>query len=166
MTQRLALLCDELEDAKSVVRELHARGYTDENIYVITRQDITMDELPEADPRQYSDVVSALKRGAGVGGTMGLFAGVLVATTSAGLALGGAAIPALAAGGALFGAWTSSMVGIGLPNSKLEEFHEAVEEGRTLVLVDADEDGADALLEHLGRTCRAEIVVGERVEAL
>ncbi len=148
-----------MEKAKQVVETLRNEGYDDDSIYVITKDDIILEDLPEADPRQYSDVFAAAKRGAGVGGALGLFSGLLMATVPpAGIALGGAAITALTAGTAVFGAWTSSMVGISIPNSQLEPFTEAVEDGKTLILVDVKADEADAILGRLEAICEAELL--------
>ena len=166
MTQRLAILSDDIDDASSVVETLRQSGYADEDIYVITNDDITLEDLPEADPRQYSDLLPALKRGAGMGGALGLLGGVLMATVPpAGLALSGAAITAMTAGGAAFGAWTSSLIGISVPNSRLEEFQKAIKAGKTLVLVDVEDDEAKALLNRLQSRCRAEITQATKVEA-
>jgi len=166
MTQRLAILSDDIDDASSVVTTLRQSGYEDEHIYVITNDDIVLDDLPEADPRQYSDLLPALKRGAGMGGALGLLGGILMATVPpAGLAFSGAAITAMTAGGAAFGAWTSSLLGISVPNSRLEEFQNAIEAGKTLVLVDVEDDQADALLNDLQTRCRSEITRVSEVEA-
>ena len=166
MTQRIAFLSDDVDNAQTVVDSLRALGFEDDDIYVITNQDIILEDLPEADPRQYSDLLPALKKGAGVGGALGLFGGILMATVPpAGIVVGGAAIPALAAGGAAFGAWTSSLVGISAPNSKLEEFQSAVENGKTLVLVDAEDDQAESLIAKIEAGCSAEIIETAKVEA-
>lgn len=166
MTQRLAILSNDVDDAASVVETLRQTGYADEDIYVITRDDIVLEDLPEADPRQYSDLLPALKRGAGMGGALGLFGGLLMATIPpAGLAFSAAAVTAMTAGGAAFGAWTSSLLGISVPNSRLEEFQKAIEAGKTLVLVDVEDEQAGALLKDLQARCAAEITQASRVEA-
>lgn len=166
MTERLAILSDDLDSATAVIDTLRDQGYTDDDIYVITKDDIILEDLPEADPRQYSDLFPALKRGAGVGGALGLFGGLMIATVPpAGVAFGGAAITAMAAGGAAFGAWASSLVGISVPNSKLEGFQKSIESGKTLVLVDVEESQAEALLNRLNAQCRAEITQTASVEA-
>ena len=149
MTQRLAILSNDVDDAASVVETLRLAGYADDDIYVITRDDIILEDLPEADPRQYSDLLPALKRGAGMGGALGLFGGLLMATIPpAGLAASAAAVTAMTAGGAAFGAWTSSLFGISVPNSRLEEFpgvevHGGVDAGKLIVTVE-DAEGTTA----------------------
>ncbi len=166
MTERLAILSDDVDDAITVVDTLRAKNYEDDDIYVITKDDIILEDLPEADPRQYSDLFPAMKRGAGIGGALGLFGGLLMATVPpAGIAVGGAAITAMAAGGAAFGAWTSSLVGISIPNTELEAFQKAIENGKTLILVDVEEDRADSVLDDLKTRCRAEISRAAKLDA-
>lgn len=88
--------------------------------------------------------------GAVVGGALGLFGGLLMVTVPpAGIAIGGGAIAAFAAGGAALGAWTSSLIGIRMPNSKLDDFQTAIENGKTLVLVDVEEEALEPLIKEL-----------------
>ena len=167
MTQRVAFLCHDLDAAAEVVARLQKQGYSEDNIYVITKDDIVLEDLPEADPRQASNLLPALKRGAGVGGSMGLFAGLMMAVVPvAGLAVSGAAVAAMTGAGAAFGAWTSSMIGISVPNSKLEEFQQAVDNGRSLVLVDVEDIEAEQLMKSLEAYCASEILRSEPVEII
>lgn len=166
MKQRLALLTENAEDAKLLVQTLRAQGFSDESIYVVARSDVTLDDLPEAGLRQYSDVFPAAKRGAAIGGTLGLFSGLLMATVPpAGIAVGGAAIATLAAGGAAFGAWTRSLVGISVPHSALDAFHAAINDGKVVTVVDADSDAAGPLLAKLRTTCRAQLLQTANLDA-
>jgi len=41
--------------------------------------------------------------------------------------------------GGLFGAWVSSMVGCAVPNSRLKEFQQAIDDGKLLLMVDVPE---------------------------
>lgn len=167
MKQRIALLSDTVDDAKAVVSTLRSHKIDDEDIYVVTEQDVILEDLPEADPRQYSDLIPAAKRGAGIGGALGLFGGLLMATVPpAGLAFGGAAIGAVTAGGAAFGAWASSLVGISVPNTQLEEFQTAVQNGATLVLADVEEGRAEEIMQSVASICRGEVVQSDTVDAV
>lgn len=166
MSQRLAILSNSLDDAGAIVDALRAKGHTDDDIYVVTKHDIILEDLPEADPRQYSDLLPTLKQGAGVGGALGLFGGLLMVTLPpAGIAIGGGAIAAFAAGGAALGAWTSSLIGIRMPNSKLEDFQAAIENGKTLVLVDVEDEASEPLIDELRALRQVEISKIAFVEA-
>ncbi|MBE0546746.1 MAG: DUF1269 domain-containing protein, partial [Rubrivivax sp.] len=52
------------------------------------------------------------------------------------LALGGGALLGLTLFGAGFGAWMASMVGVGLPSSRLQKFESAIEAGQLLMMID------------------------------
>lgn len=165
MTQRIAFLCHDTSAAKEVVGRLQGQNFHEDDIFVVTQADIVLDDLPEADPRQSSNLLPALKRGAGVGGGMGLFAGVLMATAPlAGVALSAGAVAAMTAGGAAFGAWTSSLIGVSVPNTKLEEFQKAIDAGRALVLVDAKDEEAEQLMKSLEAFCASEILRSDTVD--
>jgi len=45
--------------------------------------------------------------------------------------------------GALFGAWVASMVGIAVPNSRLRQFAQAIDEGKLLLMADVPEHRVD-----------------------
>ena len=46
------------------------------------------------------------------------------------------AVLIVAIGGALFGAWVSSMVASAVPNSRLKAFEKAIQAGKVLMMVD------------------------------
>jgi hypothetical protein len=80
-------------------------------------QDTRYRPYEPVEKKDISDLVPALQRGTAAGGAAGLLAGVAAVTfPPAGLTLGGGALLGLTAFGAGFGAWMSSMVGIGLPS--------------------------------------------------
>jgi len=45
--------------------------------------------------------------------------------------------------GALFGAWVASMVGVAVPNSRLRQFAQAIDQGRILLMADVPEHRLD-----------------------
>ena len=80
----------------------------------------------------------------------------------AGIAIGGGAIAAFAAGGAALGAWTSTLIGIRMPNPKLEDFQTAIENGKTLILVDVEEGTSDLIVSELNAL--REVYISEMTE--
>jgi hypothetical protein len=52
----------------------------------------------------------------------------------------------------LFGAWSSSMVGIAFPNSQLSQFEEEIEQGKVLLIVDIPRNRVDEVRSLIGRT--------------
>jgi hypothetical protein len=145
--KRLYFTAPTVDSAKAIVHELLEKDVPENHIHVIAREGTPMEDLPEAGLRDRSDIIPALERGAAIGGTAGALAG-LAAVTVPGLGVvGGGAILALAAAGTGVGAWASSLMGISTPNSRLKRFHEAIEHGQLLMLVDVPRDHVDEVKE-------------------
>jgi hypothetical protein len=53
------------------------------------------------------------------------------------------------AGGAMLGAWGSSMVGAAIPNSRLAAFGAAIEAGRILIMIDVPQRRVEEVRERL-----------------
>lgn len=135
--RRLYFLVPDVPTAKKVVDELLLAHVEWKHIHLLARQGTPLEALPEASLAQKSDLVPALQRGVGAGAATGLLAGLAaMAFPPAGLTIAGGAIAAIALAGAGFGALLSSMVGAGLPSSRLKRFEEAVAEGQLLMMVD------------------------------
>jgi hypothetical protein len=49
---------------------------------------------------------------------------------------GGGALVGMTLFGAGFGAWMSSMVGVGLPSSRIEQYEKAIAAGELLIMID------------------------------
>jgi hypothetical protein len=135
--RRLYFLLPNVDAAHKVVDELLLARIDVQHMHIIAREGTPLGDLPEASFRQSSDFVPALERGIAAGGATGVVAGLIaVSLPGAGLVLGGGAVLAIALAGAGFGALMSSMVGAGMPNSRLTGFQEAVQGGQILMLAD------------------------------
>lgn len=135
--RREYFLVPDVETARKIVDELLLARVEWRHIHVLANDKIELQDLPEAELAQRSDLLPAIGRGTAAGGVTGMLAGlVAVAFPPAGLTLAGGAVVAITLAGAGFGAWMASMVGVDLPNSRLERYHEAVERGELLMMVD------------------------------
>ena len=135
--RRIYFLVPSVASARLIVDELLLARIEARHIHVIAREDTPLENLPQANVAQNTDLVPALQRGVAAGGLAGLLAGLLAVTLPpAGLVLGGGALLGLTLFGAGFGAWMSSMVGIGLPNSRIEKFQKAIADGELLMMID------------------------------
>jgi len=144
--RRIYFLLPNVEVARKVVDELLLTRIDEHHIHVIAKEGTPMEDLPEASLAQKSDVVPALERGIAVGGATGILAGVVAVTfPPAGLALGGGALLAIALAGSGFGAFMSTMIGVSVPNSRLKQFEDAVNEGEILMLVDVPKARVDEI---------------------
>lgn len=139
MKTRFYFLVPNEESAKEITDDLRSLGIADKYIHAIAKQDKYpfKKDIPEATITDTSDLKNALKRGATVGGAAGLFAGLVTAAVAPlnPVAAGGAVL-GLAAAGAVAGSWGASLVGISVPNTDLDTFTKAIDQGEILMLVD------------------------------
>jgi len=103
-----------VQTAMNVINLLRETNVSEDCIGVVSKDsEIALADLPELDTSGKSKLPEVLTRGALLGSGLGLIVGVLlIAFPVAGVTPGGAAIASMAAGGAVFGAWSASMVGI------------------------------------------------------
>lgn len=135
--KRLYFLLPDVDAARRVVEDLLIRRVEERRIHLVARSGTPLEDLPEANLAQKTDLIPSIERGVAIGGATGAIAGLIaIAIPPAGLILGGGAILALAVTGAGFGAWASSMFGISIPNSQIKQFEEAIEQGNILMMVD------------------------------
>lgn len=134
--KRMYFLLPDVATARQIVDELLLAHVPYERIHVLARPDTPMEALPEAGLAQRSDLVPALERGLAVGGSVGLLAGLAAIAFPLGPLAAGGAVLFGALSGAGFGAWVSAMVGVSLPNSRLERFEQAIADGQLLMMVD------------------------------
>jgi len=137
---------DSTESARTAVTALRARGIDEQSISLIARADIQLEKIPDGYLDASTDFMPALGRGAALGGTAGMFAGIVaMAIPPLGIAIGGSALLGFFAGGALVGAWSSALVGASVPNETRRKFEDEIEAGRTLLVIDSSGSN-DALI--------------------
>jgi hypothetical protein len=139
-------LVDSVDAATDIVNEVRSLGIEDKDIHVLSNDSIQLEDLPEPDMLEESDFVAATARGASVGGLAGMCMGLMaVVFPPAGITLGGGAVLVGALGGASFGSWASAVIGVSVPNSRLREFEDAIEQGNILILIDASDELDDKI---------------------
>jgi hypothetical protein len=142
--RRLYFLLPDLDVAHAVVDELLLARVEERHIHIIAKEGTPLGDLPEAGFTQKSDFIPAMERGVAMGGATGVVAG-LAALALPGVVIGGGAVLALGMAGAGVGAWAGSMIGSSVENSKTRKFHDAVEAGELLVLVDVPKDRVNSI---------------------
>ncbi|HEX6832522.1 MAG TPA: hypothetical protein VF132_03220 [Rudaea sp.] len=137
--KRFIYAFDTADAAREAVRTLRAEGLDDRSLSLIARSDIEMEEVPSRLLDASTDFMPALARGAALGGATGLVAGLIaIAIPPLGITMAGPAIVGFLAGGAVIGAWTSSMAGAGVPDEIRRKFEQEIESGHTLLVADSD----------------------------
>ena len=144
--RRLYFLVPTVASARMINDELLLARVEERHIHVIAKEGTEMEDLPEATLTQKSDVIPALERGIAIGGVGGVLAGIVAVTfPPAGLALGGGAILATGLAGVGLGSLMSTMIGLDVPNSRIEKFQDAIESGELLMMVDVPKNRVDEI---------------------
>jgi hypothetical protein len=137
MRRRLYFLLPDVSGTQQVVDDLLLARIEARRIHVLGRRDMDLGDLPQANVLQKTDVIHGGQTGMILGAALGAVCGVLFTI----FPLGDSSLPlvAILVGsllGALFGFWTSSLVGAAVPNSRLTPFQVWIERGMLLLMVD------------------------------
>lgn len=135
--RRLFFLVPNISSCQTIVSELKGSGIPERHLHVIASVEQALDDLPEANILQKTELIHGIEKGAGLGGTAGILGGLLaMAFPPAGLVLGGGALLAGAVAGAGFGAVVSALMSSHEHNHDLFAFQQAIEAGEILLMVD------------------------------
>jgi len=138
MRRRIYWLLPDLASARATMDDLLLARIDEGHIYFVAREDADMRGLHAANVWQTSDVIRSAEIGLILGAALG---GILGSIIAVGYPVFGDKpewgwIAALAVAGALFGVWTSTMIGVSTPSKRLRRFAEQIEQGQILLMVD------------------------------
>jgi hypothetical protein len=133
--RRIYFLAPDVETTHKIVEELRANGMEDHHMHILAKRDTPLGDLPEAGLSIKTDFIPAMERGALLGGSTGLLAG-LVGLRFAGFAIGGGPILGILVASATIASLAAGLIGMSVGNSRLTQFEQAIEQGKLLVLLD------------------------------
>ena len=138
MRRRLYFLLPDIDAARRTRDDLLLALVEDRHLHFLVRRGTDLAGLREANAMQKTDLLHGGQVGLAIGGLGGILLGIflLFAPPLDGTPLQYAVVLATALGGALFGAWVGSLVGAGVPNSRLKAFEPAIEAGNVLLMAD------------------------------
>jgi hypothetical protein len=137
MRHRLYFVLPNLKAAQQTMNDLLLARIEERHIHCLARRDAPMDGLHEANVLQKTDVVHGAETGIALGGIAGVVLGAIaVFGPLESFHLQMVTILFVAIGGAVFGAWMSSLKASSLPNSKLLAFARDIENGCYLMMAD------------------------------
>jgi hypothetical protein len=142
--KRIYFLVPDIAMTHKIVDELRSEGIEDRHIHILAKRDTPLQDIPEAGVSLKTDFIPALERGAALGGTTGLLAG-LVGLRFAGFAIAGGPVLGLIMAGATIGSLMGGLAGMNSGNSRLKRFEQAIEQGELLVLLDISKDRIEAI---------------------
>ena len=150
MRRRLYFIMPDLPSARKAMDDLLLARIEERHIHFLGRRGTAMDGLHEANHLQKSDLVHGAQVGLALGALLGVVLGaVVVMTMQTEDRWQIATVLGAGIAGALFGAWVSSMVGSAVPNSRLKQFAQAIEEGKILLMADVPQRRMNEVREQL-----------------
>ena len=147
MRRRLYFLLPTVESTRQIVNELLLARIDDHHIHVMARDDIPINDLPQATLLQRSDLIHGVEMGMIVGGMTGALAGVIASLLPATGMMSGGIILVCAIAGAVVGAWASGMISTDVRNTRLRNFEPALARGEILLMVDTPKERVDMICE-------------------
>ncbi|MES2297581.1 MAG: DUF1269 domain-containing protein [Pseudomonadota bacterium] len=137
MRRRLYFMLPNVPSARAMLDELLLKRIEERYMHFMAKDGSLPQDMPDANFLQKTDLVHGAQMGAMIGGGAGLIVGALLVTFPPdGLSLQTVAILVAGLGGAMFGAWASGMNAAAVPNSRLAQFSERIEQGQVLLIVD------------------------------
>ena len=140
-----------LESTEPTMDDLLLARVEYRHMHFVGKEDADMGALHRANVLQTSDVVRSAQMGLIIGASLGALIGALIAVfypivgdePQWGIAVG------LTIGGALFGIWTSTLIGVSTPSKRLQRFADEIEKGRILLMLDLNRLRVDEIQERL-----------------
>jgi hypothetical protein len=152
MRRRLYYLLPDAECARKIMDDLLLARIEERHIHFVAKSGASMDGLHEANILQTTDVVHGFQQGALIGAALGCAGGLLlVYTVITDQSWHVATVILASVVGAAFGAWTSSLVGCAVPNSRHKGFAADIAQGKFLLIVDVPEHKVNEVHELLAR---------------
>ncbi len=170
MANVIAGLFDSVTDANNFLADIESRGYTADEVSIITQEDAVQIENDATE-----GVADAAATGGVIGGVLGLLAGVgaltlpgigaLFVSGPIATALGLSGIVGTTATGAVTGALAGGIIGalkeLGVDEATAQMYQERIEEGAVMIAVNAKNDGND--IEQLMDENNAEHVITDMI---
>lgn len=153
MHKRIYYLIPDLKSAQRTMNDLLLARIDEKHIHFLAKEGIDLSTLHRANLLQETDIVHGAEMGLIIGGATGLLAGlaaVVFMLSGSGIPWGGVVLTTFL-GGALFGAWTASMIGSSVPNTRLKPFQGAIAQGQILLMVDVPVDRIEEIEKLLRR---------------
>lgn len=153
MRHRMYFVLPDVAAAERTTDDLLLARIEERHIHCLARRGTPMGKLHEASFLQKSDLAHGTQVGFLVGGVAGVALGIVLVFVPV---AGHATLPLVAVliatvGGAMFGAWASSMIAASTPNSRLARFGKDFEQGRVLMMVDVPAGRVDEIRDLVGK---------------
>lgn len=137
MKRRLYFFSPDLDTARKVHDQLLLARIPEKNMHVIAREGMDLDDLPQANLLQKTDLVHSMQMGGAIGGLLGALMAALASFLNwVAPGLEGMTILSTALAGIFIGTVSASMIGININNTRLSGFQAEILQGKLLFIVD------------------------------
>lgn len=138
MRRRIYWLLPDLESARRTMDDLLLARISEQHMHFVANEGADLTGLHPANVLQTSDVIRAAQMGLVIGGAAGALVGVVAAIffPIVGDSPQWGMVAVIAMLGGVFGAWSSSLIGVSTPSHRLRRFQPAIEQGQILLMVD------------------------------
>lgn len=142
---RIYVLLPSLENARKLVDEFRDSGVAEDRLHLVSKQEKSTGDMPEASVAEASDVVPSVKRGVLLGAVAGLVAGIIaVIVLSVSMPMALAVVGLITLIGAGIGSWAAGLIGVGMDREPVAETENEMTEGAVLMMVDVPDDEVEA----------------------
>ncbi len=137
MIRRMYFIIPNTSLARTIHNELLLSRVAESRMHVIAREDIDLDDLPEANILQKSDLSHSIQRGIPIGGLSGVILGALAISLGA-VTPGyeGVTLMLTVFAGLFLGAFASTLIAVNVPNTRHSKFAKELSSGKILFIVD------------------------------
>ena len=137
MIRRMYFMIPNSSLARTIHNELLLSRVAESKMHVIAREDVDLEDLPEANLLQKSDLIHSIQTGIPIGGLTGVLLGALAVSLGA-ISPGyeGVTIMLTVFAGIFLGAFASTLIAVNVPNTRHRKFEQEVSSGKILFIVD------------------------------
>lgn len=160
--KRLFYLVDSIDSVESISDDLHRDGITNWRFHIVSKDEAGLytHRLHSASVLDRTDLARFVERGMIIGGLFAL-SFVLPLALWGGLDWPTSAFVAMGVFLVLAGGWLGGFGGIGTENYRLRKFHDAIEAGKYLVMVDVSKSNADHMRALMAKNHPDAVLQGE-----
>jgi hypothetical protein len=141
--KRMYFVCRDIDRVEHLSEQLYKRIVSGWDFYVLSKDEAGLQQhhIHSANIFQRYDLVHCAERGSMIGGLIGLIAVLSFARLNLGhLELGIVPYIAVIVAPVLFCTWLGGLIGLHHENYKISQFHDLLEHGAYLVMIDVSSD--------------------------
>lgn len=137
MIRRMYFMIPNASLARTIHNELLLSRVAESRMHVIAREDVDLNDLPEANIFQKSDLIHSIQAGIPIGGLTGVILGALaVSLGMVSPGYEGVTVMTTVLAGLFIGVFASTLIAVNIPNTRHRRFEGELLSGKILFIVD------------------------------